>query len=80
MKLSFDLTWIIVLFVILKLLGVIHLSWWWIGIPAVFVLLMGLLGALLGMMGAAIALTAIKGGLKGGKWTYNYPLKKGLDK
>lgn len=61
-KYSFDLTWVIVLFVILKLTGLIHLSWLWIAIPGVFFLVLSLFIAILGTLGAAIAVAALKNG------------------
>ncbi len=67
---TFDLTWIIVLFVILKVLGLIHCSWLWILVPVGFVALFGLLGAVLGLLGASLALWALK----------NYKVKIKLDK
>lgn len=69
MKISLDLSWFIVLFVILKVTGLIHCSWWWIAIPGGFFLVLCLFGALLGMLGGAIALWALKNG-KSGKWTW----------
>lgn len=62
MKLSFDLTWLIVLFVILKLTGLIHISWLWLLVPGGLFLALCLAGALLGLLGAALASYALKTG------------------
>lgn len=59
MKFSFDLTWLILLFVILKVTGVIHLSWLWLLLP--FGLWLGLcfMGLLLGLLGIFLAAIAV---------------------
>lgn len=61
-KYSFDLTWVIVLFIVLKLTGVINLSWLWIAIPYLFFAVLCAFGAILGTLGAAIAVAALKNG------------------
>jgi hypothetical protein len=69
MKISFDLSWLVLLFVILKVTGLIHCSWWWIGLPFGIIAFFGLVGILFGLLGMGIALVALAFFPDKVKWT-----------
>ena len=66
---SFDLSWLILLLVILKLTNVIHISWWWIIGPWVALLV---LSAVFAFCVTSIVALALKYG--------HVVIKKSLDK